>query len=750
MSRRIILVCTLSSVVLLNACYSFAQAETALKQSGRRRDNTICIKNAHVELYIDSASLALVDIYDLVNNISYVTEPGNTLFSFTFQNPAIDLAESDRTVSINGTQAKDKSFSLSDTPQGKLLSLHYDNCPTDLVGHTLNITVEVELQDGSSLLKWALKVDGDTAFTSLANEGSSTYTLDKVVFPILSGLGSDLPESNQKDYVVKGVGSGIPTALPRENFVCGQDFPGSGLQLLSYCDGLNVGGLYFAAEDAKGFRKTLVCTPMKSKKAFVWYVIHYGDGRFTNEHWELPYQVACGPISGDWYDAAKVYRQWIMAARDIKPLYKRGLPEWLVELAIWYQGQDRNLPELEMRPLVEKLIRVRERLGVPIGFHWYLWHNDRRQDHRYPDYFPPQPGFKAALNELSEHGIYPMPYINVEIFDMLADSWKTDNAKLWASRDAHGRLNHVTDWEHNDYKNVNMCISTEYWQDRIFDCVERLCRDYSAPAVYLDELPVTIACFANNHPHRQHGGDYITNGTRKLLSRIKHAYPQVVLCGELLEEVYIDQIDLQLNWADVSPERLPMFQAALGDCTLEMGLDIYDIDLPIESFAAKCGFMFVRGRQMWICEDVMDLSGDNHAEQVKLLKRIALARRDAKNFLALGEFLREPVIADNVKREVAWGSFLLQEQNTQLVPAIWSACYRAPDETVGIALFNATQREQEVEVEVNFKDWHLAKGRAKVVREHSNGKWINRSETLGTTIRTTISPYSPSVIEISP
>jgi hypothetical protein len=741
----------LSSVLNLYVC---AQAGTEVEQKTYQQQKSLCLKNSQVELYINSSSLALLDIYDPINKISYVTEPGNPLFCITFIKSTKEIYETDRFISINGDQAKEKKFSISNSPNGKLLSLHYNKCPIDLIGNTINVTVEMELKDGSSLIHWSLKINGSLLFTGPSvNKVITEYQLHEVAFPTLAGLGSNLPASNTKDYVVLGVYSGMKIEQPREKPACGQghtDYPGTGMQMLFYCDGLDVGGLYFAAEDPDGYRKTFVCTPMVSKKAFTLYLLHYGDGGYDKDKWELPYKVTCGPITGDWYDAAKIYRKWVLNARDIKPLYERNIPAWLADLAIMYEGQDRNPPEQLMQPTVDRLIRVRERLGVPIGFHWYLWHKDKRQDHRYPDYFPAQPGFKEAIEQLAEKEIFAMPYMNVEVFDMLAGIWTTENAAPWASRDENGNFNKVLDWEHNDYENVNMCVSTEYWQNKIFDCIEKLYRDYNSPAVYLDEIPANFACFAKNHSHKQHGGNYITKGTRSFLKRVRQKYPNIVLSGEHLQEEYVDLIDLQLPWADVSPESIPMFQTVFSDCTLEMGLDFYNQDLAVESLASKFGFMFVRGRQFWICEDYLDLSGNDYEEQVQIIKKMAVAKREAKKFLGFGEFLREPVISNNPTRQVTWMPFGGTPVQTEPIPYIWSGCYEAPDKNIGIVLFNTTDQEQEVEVVVNFKDWHLTAEKSKIVREYSNGTWNTKYEAVLTQIQTTIAPYSPAILEITP
>ena len=151
----------LSCVLTMHAC---AHADMTIEQNAHPQQERVCLKNSLVEVYIDPSSLTLLDIYDPINNISYVREPGNSLFCITFTKSAKELYETDRFVSISGDQAKDESFTISDTPYSTLLSLHYNNCPTDLTGHSLNVTVELELKNRRSIIYWNLKIDGSPSF----------------------------------------------------------------------------------------------------------------------------------------------------------------------------------------------------------------------------------------------------------------------------------------------------------------------------------------------------------------------------------------------------------------------------------------------------------------------------------------------------------------------------------------------------------------------------------------------------------
>jgi len=56
---------------------------------------------------------------------------------------------------------------------------------------------------------------------------------------------------------------------------------------------------------------------------------------------ESPGDVVCGPFHGDWYDAARVYREWALTAPLCAkgPIHQRAdYPEWLAKAPCWTLG----------------------------------------------------------------------------------------------------------------------------------------------------------------------------------------------------------------------------------------------------------------------------------------------------------------------------------------------------------------------------------------------------------------------------
>jgi hypothetical protein len=80
------------------------------------------------------------------------------------------------------------------------------------------------------------------------------------------------------------------------------------------------------------------------------------------------------------------------------------------ELCVWAVGG--GAPK-ECVPIVKEFAKF---MGVPVGFHWYNWHQIPF-DNDYPHYFPTKEGFAEGVRELQQSGVFVMPYINGRLWD---------------------------------------------------------------------------------------------------------------------------------------------------------------------------------------------------------------------------------------------------------------------------------------------------------------------------------------------
>ncbi len=716
----------------------------------------ICVSNGFSSLKLDAGKFTLADIRDIHSKIGYVVEPGGSLFSVAFAKHPTNWYETPVTYTVDGSGAKKRWHKVVASGNSKALELHFDGCPVGVDGGSADVVVTIRSTPGDPVFKWGIRV-----------QNHSDVPLGEVRFPTFQGLGSSLKGSDRTDYMVLPVYAGKRIDSPRRKSGGSQgwtEYPGAGMstQLMCYCDGLSRGAMYLAPEDEGGFRKALISGPMASLKSFQWHVLHYADGASVKGDWKLPYEVACGPIQGDWYDAAKVYRRWLLAQGRLKPIYKRNnIPDWFKDLNVWFQGQDWNAPgstdEQRMAGMRDLLVGIRDRLGEPIGFHWYLWNKGGFD--LWPDYFPSKPGFKEAVKAVQDAGIPVMAYMDVQIFDLNAKKmWDDDKAEQWASRDINGNFNKCSDWNSTaaTYKWLNMCISTKYWQDKVVGIAKTLADDYGVKSVYLDELHVyPYLCYAKNHPHEDIGGSFHETGYRTIVKRIRNETQNkdLALTCEHFSQTYADLLDGQLTWAATDPEAIPLFDSVMKDCTIGLGMQMVRSDFEnMDSYVGKMGTMLVSGRQLgWINLDQSNLMGPELKPQMDFLRTSARCRREAKEFLLYGEFLRPPEISAAGTHSIKWSMHPSGtiEPVAVNIPKVLASAYKAPSGDIGLVLVNTTNTEQKLSIPVNFKDWGLKQGGSYERSEWRQASWSTSvAKKLEKTLLVTMSAYEPVVIRL--
>ncbi len=759
------------TLLLIAAGLSFA-GEVFGAVEIKESDGAITIRNSRASLALNRSDFSLRQIRDRIRHEDYVKEPGGPLFRIAFWDPKHPGKELNipnwfnTTVDIVADAQKATSFEYSqEIKDGKaVLTLKYRGIPLRTQTGLVDVTVTVSLADGSGLFEWGLSISNATSLQ-----------LYEVHFPILQGLASGIPGSETKDYVaVSSYCGGEKKPLPRSAGEIGQgggEYPGIGVQLLSYCDGLG-GALYFASHDPAAYRKTFIYQPCASKKAFQWYVIHYADQPGVGA-WKLPYSIFCGPIQGDWYDAAKLYKR-MFADKAWKSLSERtDVAPWFRDLSVWFQGYAFNGekigngdPKDRMKGFSDKMVKLRDMLGEDYGFHWYLWQKYARHDYRYPDYLPASPGFKEAVEKLEKAGVHAMPYVNIRQFETSLPMWRDEHAENFAIRNIKGELDTSTTIqgvEHfadRDEKKLmgNMCFGTSYWLNKIVDIERQVLGDYGVSALYLDELAgYPSHCYATNHEHPCHGGTYYAAGENKILRDIRAlkewgGKPPVIV-GENTSEAFINYCDGLLNaHSDMRPDSLPIFHTVHSNHTTEIGTlvvgtESHDPDI----FLSKLGFNLVRGRQLGWLNIYFEMITPEFNKQLVKLREFCNVRRAGQEFLFFGELLRTPALASLPKVERRWVVGPSFEKVSYALPVVLGECYRAPNGDIGLILVNHTDQTHTAKIPWNTKDWGIAVGTKISRQDYGNGQWsppISQAMTGNLTV--TVPAYTPMIVKIIP
>jgi hypothetical protein len=274
-------------------------------------------------------------------------------------------------------------------------------------------------------------------------------------------------------------------------------------------------GIYIAVHDDSGSRKDISLNTFgNSKQGILSYnypAVNYGE---PANAFSLPGCMVWQIFSGDWYDATLIYKSFVhnyakwmpkvgKEGRVDTPLWMREMPFWIMD---WMPNDnpDADPIPISIRPEKEDYSRdswyknpflLRERLGVPFGYHVYNWHwipfnND------YPHYFPTKEGFAEGVKIMEQNGIHVMPYINGRIWDTKdrrdQDYQFSGKAMQGAVKKESGELSLETYASHEPdgslVKLATMCPSSYVWKKTIEDIVKKLFSKCNVSAIYIDQV----------------------------------------------------------------------------------------------------------------------------------------------------------------------------------------------------------------------------------------------------------------------
>ncbi len=711
----------------------------------------LVMSNGQTEFSVDAQRFMLTGIRDVKQRINYVLEPGGSLFNILLNQPPYESWQSRKTYSIDGSSAEKCTYEFINRDSGGVLVLHFLSCRIGEFGQGADVTVSITLGNDDPILHFGLQVNN-----------TSGVPLFSVRFPTLQGLGSSLKGSENTDYYLGSYCSSYKIMKPRESLGFGEGFgnyPGNGItvQLHCYSDGMNKGSLYLAVEDITRSRKAFSAEPMKSKKAFGWNIMYYHDGETDKSgNWKLPFNVAVGPIQGDWYDAAKIYRKWALASKIITPLRERtDIPAWFYDTSTVLEAVFRGEKPENMDTVADNMLKTRQALGEDYIVHAYKWYKNADEDDRCPPDYHAKDGFKEAVARLKAGGVHVMPYMNLSLFDMKTEKWKNDKPEQWVNRNEDGTMTDRGGTEPY-FHDVHMCSTTDYWQNTMVDLAKYIINDVGADSLYLDEVHVhPWLCYATNHKHKAPGGNYLTTSYRNIIDRmrVETGKPDLVLMGECETEAYADKISSSLvGHYDFDPFSAPMLQAVMHDSMIEVGMGVLRPEAEsMDMWAAKQGLCFLRGKQFgWlVAGDIFSPWTPELAPQMKYLHALGDCRRACKEFVIFGDFLREPDMSANPVHEVGWSQVWPTHPKPIKLPNVLADAYKAVDGSIGLVLVNITADPQVVEIPINAKDWSLKPGVEYDMSTWQNGAWSAIEKTkLSRTLKVTVPAYSPSVIKL--
>ena len=426
------------------------------------------------------------------------------------------------------------------------------------------------------------------------------------------------------------------------------------------------GGVYMGVHDPNGNPRflSMVGGGQSGCSLFsAWCELPYA--RRAGNSFTLPGEMVWQGFEGDWFDAVKIYKEFVHAQATWLPKL-RGRPDtprWMREMPVWImhfmpnENPDANpfpitlrekYPDKNPEDWYATAVRFREEIGVPVAYHLYNWHwvpfnNDN------PHYFPVHHDLKEGMLELKKADIRVVPYMagySWDMHDCRGDDYRFQQEALPATaKDVSGapisKSYAATEPNGNIVKFARMCPSTAFWKNEVRQVVRKLYTDYGMDGIYLDVVSAQYEqCCDDSHLHSPGYGDFWWKAYAELIAGLRVDAPEdFVVLSESVAEVHSGALDGYLAWTWVQPEQVPGYPAVYGGRVAVFGrvstLNKRDDDA---YFRFQLAQSFAFGQQLgWIHPEIVD-----DEKQFPFLKKLAQLRWKYRQFFAEAEMLRPP------------------------------------------------------------------------------------------------------------
>ncbi|HUE85835.1 MAG TPA: DUF6259 domain-containing protein [Vicinamibacterales bacterium] len=632
----------------------------------------------------------------------------------------------DEVVIDNHSRCRSHSDASGSTDGQHTLTLRWEGCegrarkgtPTD--PSVTDVVVTVAASESRPGIEWRIEV----------TPRSRRYGVWLVRFPIVRLVPPGGTPANDVYVYPRGMGRMIPDPFDggaRARYGFKDEFlpyPGPLKMQWAALYDTELGGLYLATHDPKGHQKDFIHRP-RGDGIFVSFTHYPTRMGKSGIGYKSAYPFVTQYTPGHWYDAAQIYRRWALDVWATKgPLARRAdIPQWFKDSPLVFVVNTKG-------PVVRKAAANTVKYKVYFGYNgplpliWYVWSEKRESETSMADLagmhagnpFPAKAGFEQAVTGLRDKGIYVQPYINGRTFDIPGGVNNVPADVLPSTvKDQNGR---PRPWRVAYPGLLDMCRSTDFFQNSVRDASVRLVREFGAKGAYVDQFGgLQHACFDLNHGHEPGGGDWQVSAGRKLAEKTRSAVRAVdadaVFFGENSSDAFIDVLDGDLYHEDVWPGLIPLLPAVYGGYWIRFGRSLDAVLDDDVAFRLALSNTLVFGTKLGRFSTLNDsyLTDARYARNMALLKNAVHLRVTANNYLQLGRLLRPlefrskppDVVATGKRRSTGLGLVTRQ-------PAIMSSVWEAPDGSMGIVLFNISTSAQSYE-------FTLAGGRYAAVRK---------------------------------
>ncbi|MCQ2159255.1 MAG: DUF6259 domain-containing protein [Bacteroidales bacterium] len=411
-----------------------------------------------------------------------------------------------------------------------------------------------------------------------------------------------------------------------------------GMQLIMAHNGKET--LFFSSRDKDACMKYFQILCSSSSLTFVQkftasYAWTSEDGEFS-----LPWATVLGYKPDTWENTVlEWYRPFALSTKwGEKSLKERHVAPWIQNADVWMR------PSGVTPETMESVRKSAAYFGKGLGLHWYYWHC-HPFDSYYPEYFPPQEGFKDMVAEAQSLGCHVTPYINGRLWDSATDSYIDLKGYEASCRKADGTL--YTEIYSSKVLNTVTCPSSEIWQNVLRNLNSRILEELGTDGVYMDQIgcAASEACYAPGHSHPMGGGGWWPEAYRGLLTGMRDEIytSDKAMTTEENVECYIDLFDMMLTvngphtaWAHM----VPLFPLIYSDRCIYSGFTYIPWKLNDGSFRFIQMKSLLWGSQLGWVDPNMIFKPENEVE-LAFLRNLGEFRKRQHDLFLGGRFVRE-------------------------------------------------------------------------------------------------------------
>lgn len=602
---------------------------------------------------------------------------------------------------------------------------------------------------------------------SIVNRGDAAVT--SATYPILRAP-IRLGESSEDDVILLPAFDGGVVENPMKNVpAAGGGFTGAypgplSCQLLAYYDG--TAGLYLAAHDPEGHPKQFA---LQSDVDFTFRIRRLAP-MTPGTDVEAGYPVVLGAFSGDWHDAADIYRNWSHRQPWCqRPLTAEGkTPDWLKGGALVVSFDPHWAPDAET--LTAHLDRFKTRYNTPLIVNNRGW--ERYGMWTGQEYFPAYPSDEAfreaaaLIRKSYGRGMIMLSGYRWTIEKKQRDGSVYSSAERFrrevepfvvfdvlGKEPLIGTSDRLKDWRGQRW--ATLCRATEFAKRTIVDVAKRCVQDGYSVIHFDQEVSGNYGaavCGSRDHGHPPGDGRWIHLAMADLYERIRRECEPLdagfALSMEEPNELYLPHLNLcqcrpygvTPEWPGVRPmtRTVPLFSYLYHDYLIQWAAFYPWKSAGHRTYSLAKGFS--AGLMPGLQPDKQTLPEKGDTPYSTLFSRCMAAYIGfAHDYLMFGR-MRKPLDINVPTRTLSLG----KKWGHTTAPAVFNSVWECSDGRIGVVFINPEEEAHKVAADLTSLRARREPAHIRVTAGQGS------HEIQGSTFAADIAPLDIVLIELLP